>query len=83
MLENEGLNFCDEHGQKILQAAVEKYFTKDPSFKQRVLNAKREFEKSKVSCELVIKSIQGSKVTVKSGVKPDTRFLDRLKDDID
>jgi hypothetical protein len=41
MLEYEGLNFCDEHGQKVLQAAVEKYFTKDPSFKERLLNAKK------------------------------------------
>jgi len=43
LLESEGLNYCEEHGQKILQAAVEKYFVRDEHFKERVIAAKREF----------------------------------------
>lgn len=43
LLEAEGLNFCDEHGQKILQAAVEKYFSTDDKFKEKVVSVKRHF----------------------------------------
>jgi hypothetical protein len=43
LIETSGLNYCDEHGQKILQAAIEKYFGKDDKFKERLISAKREF----------------------------------------